>query len=144
MAVSAQWMWADASLVGHQLAERNPLRWSCKKSIEATIDDLLRFSQRKDGLKLCLNSEEAVNHREDTKRRFRKRGVLANVPSGFWYQGKSEYTLVPVLVPGEHPHVPSFRFWYRGTSAKTTLLETTILRALEIINCEDLPWRSPG
>ena len=35
--------------------------------------------------------------------------------SGFWHQGTSECALVPVLVPGEHPNVPSFRFSLRGT-----------------------------
>ena len=49
-------------------------------------------------------------------------------------------TLIPVFGTGEHPHVPSFRlwvpgsipmypcsgYWYRGTSAKATLLETTL------------------
>ena len=56
--------------------------------------------------------------------------------------GFGECTLVPVFGAGQHPNVPSFRllvpgnirmyprsgFWYRGASAKTTLLETTLLR----------------
>ena len=37
--------------------------------------------------------------------------------------GTCERTLVPVFVLGEHPNVPSFRFSFRGKSAKTTLLE---------------------
>ena len=59
--------------------------------------------------------------------------------------GFGECTLVPVFCTGEHPNVPSFRFlvpgniliypysgfWYQGTSAKTTLLETTLLRTPE-------------
>ena len=45
--------------------------------------------------------------------------------SGFCSGGTCECTLVLVVVPGEHPNVPSFRFSFRGTSAKTTLLETT-------------------
>ena len=67
-------------------------------------------------------------HRE-IKGRFRKRVVVANVPScrlsfrgnmrtyprsGFRSGGTSECTLVPVFVPGEHPPEPPF--W------KTTLL----------------------
>ena len=47
--------------------------------------------------------------------RFRKRVVLANVPSfrfSFW--GTCERTLVPVCVPGEHPNVPSFPFSFQG------------------------------
>ena len=43
--------------------------------------------------------------------------------SGFRSGGTCERTLVPVLGPGEHPNVPSFRFRSGGTSAKTTLLE---------------------
>ena len=53
-----------------------------------------------------------------------------------------ECALVPVFGAGEHPNVPSFLFlareniricprsclWYRGTSAKTTFLETTVLQ----------------
>ena len=50
------------------------------------------------------------NHWE-TKGRFRKRVVLANVLS------------FPVFVPGEHANAPSFRFSFRGISTKTTLLE---------------------
>ena len=61
--------------------------------------------------------------REETKGRFRKRAVLANVPSfrffvpgnicmyprsGFWYRGTSEYTLLPVCGTGEHPPKPPF------------------------------------
>ena len=47
--------------------------------------------------------------------------------SGFRSGGTCERTLVPVFVPGEHPNVPSFRFRSGGTSAKPTLLETTLL-----------------
>ena len=43
--------------------------------------------------------------------------------SGFRSGGTCERTLVPVFVPGEHPNVPSFRFLFRGTSAKSPLLE---------------------
>ena len=62
--------------------------------------------------------------REETKGRFRKRAVLANVPypsSGFWcwgtsactrsrswYRGTSECTLVLVFGAGEHPPKPPF------------------------------------
>ena len=49
---------------------------------------------------------------EETKGRFRKGVVLANVPSFRFF------------VPGEHanvPNAPSFRFSFWGTSAKTTL-----------------------
>ena len=69
-------------------------------------------------------------NREETKGRFRKRVVLANVPS------------FRFLVPGNIRMYPRSGFWcrgnirtfprsgfgYRGTSAKTTLLETTLLR----------------
>ena len=55
--------------------------------------------------------------------------------------GFGECTLVPVFGTGEHPYVPLLRFfipgnirmyprsgfWYRGTSAKATVLETTLL-----------------
>ena len=51
----------------------------------------------------------------ETKGRFRKRVVLANVPSfRFSFQGNMRTYLVPVFVPGEHPNVPSFRFSFRG------------------------------
>ena len=43
----------------------------------------------------------------------------------FWYRGISECTLVPGFGTGEYPNVTSFGFWCWGTSAKTTLLETT-------------------
>ena len=71
----------------------------------------------------------AIKSRWETKGRFLKRVVLANVPSfrfpfrgnmrmyphsGFRSGGTSECTLVPVLVPGEHPNLPSFRFSFRG------------------------------
>ena len=64
-------------------------------------------------------------------------------------QGRRENksTLVPVFVPGEHANIPSFRFSVRGnmrtyprsgfrsggTSAKTTLLETTLLGSSETL-----------
>ena len=51
--------------------------------------------------------------------------------SGFRSGGTCERTLVPVCIPGEHPNVPSLRFLFRGTSAKTTLLETTLLSTPE-------------
>ena len=47
----------------------------------------------------------------EIKGRFRKRVVLANVPS------------LRFFVPGDHENVPSFRFSFGGTSAKTTLFE---------------------
>ena len=101
----------------------------------------------------------------EIKGRFRKRVVLANVPSfrfpfwgnmrtyprsGFRSGGTSECTLVAVFVPGEHPPKPPF--W------KTTLLATphqdaqavpaqvlTICMALAayvIITEEMQPWRA--
>ena len=75
--------------------------------------------------------EQQQESREETKGRFRKRAVLANVlsfrflvpgnirmypHSGLWYRGTSECTFVPVFVTGEHP--PKARFW------ETTLLRT--------------------
>ena len=50
--------------------------------------------------------------------------------SGFWLR-ETQCTLVPVFGTGEHLKVPSFWFWYRETSAKTTLVETTLLRTPE-------------
>ena len=65
----------------------------------------------------------AMNFHWEIKGRFRKRVVLANVPSfrfsfwgnirmyprsGFRSEGTSECTLVPVFVPGEHPPKPPF------------------------------------
>ena len=52
----------------------------------------------------------------ETERRFRKSVVLARMypRSGFRSGGTCDRTLVPVLVPGEHPNVPSFRFSFRG------------------------------
>lgn len=35
-----QWMWGDASVVGHKVSEMNPWRWSHRASVEATIRDL--------------------------------------------------------------------------------------------------------
>ena len=52
--------------------------------------------------------------REETKGPFRKRAALANVPS------------FRVLVPVNIRIYPHSVFWYRGTCAKTTLLETTL------------------
>ena len=75
---------------------------------------------------LCEVTNNFLKSREETKGQFLK--------SGF-----GECTLVPVLVlsflffvPSFRFVVPSFRFWSsRKTSAKTTLLETTLLRTLE-------------
>ena len=57
--------------------------------------------------------------REERKGQFRKRVVLANdimyPRSGFW-------------VPGNIQMYPRSGFWYRGTSAKTTVLESALLR----------------
>ena len=53
--------------------------------------------------------------RGETKGRFRKRAVWANVPSlFFWYRGTCACTIVPVFGTGEHPNVPSFRFLVPG------------------------------
>ena len=52
----------------------------------------------------------------EIKGRFRKRVVLANVPS-FRFSFRGKHANVPsfrFLVPGEHPNVPSFRFSLRG------------------------------
>ena len=46
--------------------------------------------------------------------------------------GLGECTLVPVLVvPSFRFFVPLFRLWVQGKSARTTLLETTLLRSPE-------------
>ena len=75
----------------------------------------------------------AISHKNhwETKGWFRKRVVLANVPSfrfsfrgnmrtyprsGFRSGGTSKCIVIPVFVPGEHP--PKLPFW------KTTLLST--------------------
>ena len=53
--------------------------------------------------------------------------------SGFRSGGTCERTLVPIFIPGEHPNVPSFRFFCSGgTSAKTTLWKTTLF--LQCVN----------
>ena len=52
-------------------------------------------------------SLDGLKTREETKGWFRKRVVLANVPSFRFF------------VPGEHANVPSFRFSFRGTSECT-------------------------
>eukprot|EP00931_Biecheleriopsis_adriatica_P107519 TRINITY_DN81859_c0_g1_i1.p1 TRINITY_DN81859_c0_g1~~TRINITY_DN81859_c0_g1_i1.p1 ORF type:complete len:402 (-),score=77.52 TRINITY_DN81859_c0_g1_i1:67-1272(-) len=36
----AQWMWGDASLIGHEIAKLNPMRWSTLKSAQNTISEL--------------------------------------------------------------------------------------------------------
>ena len=87
-------------------------------------------NNRKHNVKQCPETVCFRGHWE-TKGRFCKRVVLANVPSlrlsfrgnkrryphsGFRSGGTSECTLVPVCVPGEHPPKPPF--W------KTTLLST--------------------
>ena len=89
--------------------------------------------------KVCFRFRKSSRPRPGTgkgleeTRWFHKRVVLVNAPS------------LPVFGAGEHPNVPSFRFlvlgnirmyprsclWYRATSAKTTLLETTLLRTPE-------------
>ena len=95
-----------------------------------------RFGTRCETTSTTERTHNYIPHRE-IKGRFRKRG------------GFGERTLVPVFVPGlfrfsvpgEHANVPSFwfSFWGKirtyprsgfrsgGTSAKTTLLETTLL-----------------
>ena len=54
--------------------------------------------------------------------------------------GFGEGALVPVFGTREHPNVPSFRsgFWYPGTSTKTIVLETTLLRT------SDFWWDVPA
>jgi len=37
------WMWGDAGIVGHAVAQWNPLRWSSAASIKATLEDLERY-----------------------------------------------------------------------------------------------------
>ena len=62
----------------------------------------------------CLLPSWAV-FEEETKGWFHKRAVLANVPSfRFWYRGTSECTFIPCFGTGEHPKVPSFRFLVLG------------------------------
>ena len=48
--------------------------------------------------------------------------------SGSWYQGTWRMYPRSGFGTGEHPNVPSFRFWYRGTSTETTLWTITQLR----------------
>ena len=78
---------------------------------------------------------KSLKLREETKGRFRKRVVLANVAS-FWS-----------FVPGEHANVPSFRFSFwgnirmyprsgfrsGGTSAKPPFLKTTLCLTAVIV-----------
>ena len=72
-------------------------------------------------------------HHRKIKGRFRKRVVLANVPSfQFSFQGNMRTYPRSGFRSGENPNVPSFRFSFRGTSAKTTLLETTLLGSSEL------------
>ena len=82
-----------------------------------------------------------IKSRWERKGRFRKRVVLANVPS-FGFRS------------GEHANVPLFRFSFRGnirmyprsgfrsggTSAKTTLLETTLLGTPENQSAHSWWW----
>ena len=73
-----------------------------------------------------------ISQRE-TKGRFCKRVVLANVPS-FRFLVPSFLFLYPLfqfLVPSFRFLYPQAGFWYRGTSVKTTLLETTLVRTPE-------------
>lgn len=35
-----EWMWGDASLIGHRIAKKNPLRWSTSKSVSLTVVEL--------------------------------------------------------------------------------------------------------
>ena len=92
-------------------------------------------SEAETNAKSCLCWKD---HRE-IKGRFRKRVVLANVPSfrssfrgsmrtyprsGFRSRGTSERTLVPVFVPGEHPPKPPV--W------KTTLLGSSEKRGRQL------------
>ena len=65
----------------------------------------------------CVGAWAATKLSPETKGRFRKRVVLANVPSfRFSFQGTfGKHTLVPVLVPEEHlANVPLFQFSFRG------------------------------
>ena len=62
------------------------------------------------------NSRDSRKFHWEIKGRFRKRVVLANVPSfRFRFGGTCARTLVQVFVPGEHPNVPSFRFSKKNT-----------------------------
>ena len=92
----------------------------------------VRLADPNDGLKKGLFKPKGpkwtIFHWE-TEGRFRKRMLLANVPS-FWFSfwgnirtyprsgfrsgGTSECNLVPVFRSGEHPNVPSFRFFVPG------------------------------
>lgn len=62
---TAQWMWGDANLLGHTIAQKNPMRWSSKQSIEDVIGDLERCEAR--GLQrsvlICLNKSGAIDER---------------------------------------------------------------------------------
>ena len=58
---------------------------------------------------ILVNPLQRQKSREPIKGWFRRRAVLANVPS--WYRGASECTLVSLIVAREHPNVPLFRLW---------------------------------
>ena len=95
----------------------------------------------RDGSKKSLHAQlfivgGLISHWE-IEGRFRKRVVLANVPS-FRFFVPGEHANVPsfrFFVPGEHPNIPSFRFSLWGNILpKTTLLETTLLGSSEFRN----------
>ena len=89
--------------------------WSPKEGTEVGCGGEGKEVQRLQDEALTHLGVSMKFHRE-TKGRFRKRVVLANVPSFPVSRsgGTCECTLVPVFVPGEHPNVPSFRFLSRG------------------------------
>ena len=71
-----------------------------------------------------------ASHRKETKGLFCKRVVLANVPS-FRFLVPSFRLLYPHSGFGAVvPFIPVF--WYRRTSAKATLLKTTLLRTPDL------------
>jgi len=55
---TVQWMWADASIVGHGAARLNPLRWSTGKSVEETISDLERITACDRGRPITVRLQE--------------------------------------------------------------------------------------
>ena len=68
----------------------------------------------------------------EIKGRFRERVVLANIPSfRFSLRGTCERTLIPVFVRGNIRMYPRSGFRSGGRSAKSTLLETTLLSTPE-------------
>lgn len=47
--LTARWMWADAGVVSHGLAKRNPLRWSARTGVADTIRSLEGYRSRHPG-----------------------------------------------------------------------------------------------